>query len=182
MTVPLQAKTGVRTSWVLQDGLQWSHLLPLLLALSTLCVTPHDTMSSWALEPGCLPTCFCLSTPSKTNMSPCRLCLLLITKPTTRAPSTALCRHTWLPPTGNASFSHVQGQVFLTAGGQSTEQSQGELRGQRILNNECGALPQSALPPLHCPRAQPILMQAQSPNGLLLTRRIDFSGKVESGH
>lgn len=142
---------GMRASCALQDGLHWTHLLPPFQGPSILSVTSHDTSSSWASETGCLPTCFCLSAPSNTNRSPSQLCLLLITKPTKQAPSAAMCTHTWLPLTGNESLSHVQGQAFLTAGGQSTEQSQGELGGQRILNRECGAPPGKRLSPSRCP-------------------------------
>lgn len=132
---------------------------PALQGPSTLSVTSHDTSSSWAPEPGCLPACFCFRAPSNANRSPAQLCLLLITKPTKQAPHAAMCAHTWLPLTGNESLSRVQGQALLTAGGQSTEQSQGELGGQRILNRECDALPRNRGPPARCPWAQLILTQ-----------------------
>lgn len=132
----------------------WSRAICSCTPRSQHSVTSHDTSSSGAPEPGCLPTCFCLRAPSNADRSPSQLCLLLITKPTKQAPRATLCVHTWPPLTGNESLSRVQGQAFLKAGGQSTEQSQGELGGQSILNREGGALPCKRLAPSHCPRAQ----------------------------
>lgn len=169
-----------RTPWILQDGLRWRHLLPPLRELGT--VTSPAPASSWALEAGRLSACFCLSAPSNTHRSPSRLCLLLITKPTKTAPSTALCRHTWLPPTGNESLSHVQGQAFLMAGGVNRLNKvrvSSEVKEYRIRS----VVPELTSPWLSDTALSPAGIDADTiSNSVFLTRSIDFSGKMENGH